>query len=77
MYRDLYGSVSKGSEIMQEVKKNLSTTEHREYSDLEITVSRMWRDYWIRVFHRHGYSMVTIAKEFEVSESTVRNVLRR
>lgn len=61
--------------MIRDLRKDLTTTEMRKHGALDKRVSKMWRDFWIGVAHRKGYSNVAIARELEISEATVRNVL--
>lgn len=56
---------------------DLTLAESREHKQLQMQTDRIWRDFWIRVFKRKGYSNVEIAKEMELSESSVRSILSK
>jgi DNA-binding NarL/FixJ family response regulator len=55
----------------------LTTGQRREWKSLDQETSRMWRNFWIKVLHEQGCTNVEIANDFEISESTVRNVLKK
>lgn len=64
------------STLITEARQNLTTSEDREREKIIKDESRRWRNFWIRVLKRQGYSNVEIAKDFEISESTVRVSLK-
>jgi DNA-binding NarL/FixJ family response regulator len=66
-----------GSELIRAAKRNLTTGQRREWKSLDQETSRMWRNFWIKVLHEQGCTNVEIANDFEISESTVRNVLKK
>lgn len=59
------------------LKGKLTTAEERAHNVLQNKTSRMWRDFWVVVMHRHGYSNVAIAEELGMSESNVRVILAK
>ena len=63
--------------LIQKAKERFNTAEMRAWHALDKQTSRMWRNFWIRVIHRQGYTNAEIAKEFEIGESTVRMVLKK
>jgi hypothetical protein len=65
-----------GSQLIEKAKGNLTTKEAREWKALDQETSRAWRRFWIRVLKNHGHTNVEIAKEFEMSESSVRSALK-
>ena len=65
-----------GSELIREAKSDLTNAESREWCRIVKEESTMWRNFWIKVLHRKGHSNATIAKECEISESTVRKILK-
>lgn len=70
-------STPPASNLIEEVKKGLTTSEQREWNVLDRKVSRMWRNFWIKAAKRQGHSNVEIAKAFEMSESSIRSVLSK
>lgn len=54
----------------------LTPEEIREKKKLEQWTNRTWRRFWARVLKARGYSNAAIAKELEISESTVRSILK-
>lgn len=63
-------------DAINKLKQSLTVPERRQHALLQKETSRMWRNFWIDVARNHGYSNTQIAKEFEISESTVRSVLK-
>jgi DNA-binding NarL/FixJ family response regulator len=71
------GKIDKQSNsLIGEAKQQLTISEARERAHIEVNVSRTWRNYWIKVLKRQGYSNSEIAKDFEISEATVRSVFK-
>lgn len=68
--------LSAPSKMVKELKKKMTMSEKREFDVLDRTTSRMWRNFWIGVARGQGYSYVEIAQEFDITESTVRNILQ-
>lgn len=62
--------------MIEELKSTLTTTETREWEALEMETLRTWRRFWIKAADRAGHSNRYIARVFEISEGTVRAVLR-
>lgn len=56
---------------------NLTVSEQRELKQIEKWASIEFRNFWIRVFKRQGWTNVAIAKEMEITESTVRAILNK
>lgn len=62
--------------VIEKAKSNMTETEMREWKALDKQTSQLWRNFWVRVLKRRGMSNAAIAKEFELSESTVRHILK-
>lgn len=69
--------IATNSTMLDKIKSTMSVPEAREWKKIDDEVSRMWRNFWIKVAHNHGYSNVAIAKEFGLTESTVRHILKK
>lgn len=61
----------------KKLKSALTKTEQVRLGRLERKTNRMYRDFWIGVMKRMGYSNVQIAKEVGLSESNVRVILQK
>lgn len=56
--------------------ENLTEAESREYKWLEKETDRIWRNFWVRILNRRGYTIVAIAEAVKISESTVRRIVK-
>lgn len=65
---------AKQKSLITEAKQKLTPSENRERDRIMKEESRIWRNFWIRVLKRQGYSNVAIAEDFEISEATVRRL---
>jgi DNA-binding NarL/FixJ family response regulator len=63
--------------LIQKVLQSFTTSESREWRNLDKETNRMWRNFWIKALRNRGYSNRVIAEEFEIGESTVRMILKK
>lgn len=61
----------------QRMVPGLSVSERRQLDTIEKECSRRFRDFWIVAMKRRGWTNVKIAKEIELSEGTVRAILKK
>lgn len=65
-----------GSTLIKISKHKYTAAQWREFNAIEKENSRRWRNFHVRVLKSQGYSNVQIAKDLEISESTVRVILK-
>lgn len=56
--------------------ENLTEAESREHKWLQKETDRIWRNFWVRLLSRRGYTIVAIAEAVKISETTVRRILK-
>lgn len=62
--------------FIKKLNQHLTIADRREKDHLQKETSRVWRNFWIRIAHKHGYSNTEIAYQMDLAESTVRYILK-
>jgi DNA-binding NarL/FixJ family response regulator len=70
-------NIIKSYSAVPSIKKNLTDVERRELKRIKDETFRMERNFWIRAMKTRGYTNVQIGKEFDLTESTVREILKK
>lgn len=65
------------AQSIKKVQSKLTESQQRDFEILKEHTNRLWRNFWIKVMKTQGYSNVEIAKEFGLSEGTIRNILKK